>query len=277
MSSAHLRYALNPALFARQRLRITPDRTQSLVLDPSITRGILNCCRQWGKSTITAAKAVHHAHFHPRSLTLVLSPTARQSGEFVRKAAGFLTLLGIRPRGDGDNEISLLLPNSARIIGLPGTESTIRGFSAVSLLLIDEASRVEDDLYRAVRPMLAASLFSNQRPASLWLISTPYGRRGFFYDEWSDTADPSWRRISVTGPDCPRLDAPYLEDERRRLRPAPLAAAWTSNGNNLASSRAGLFHPPAEPPASRALPSPCEPASRRDGPPSPGAASSRFH
>jgi hypothetical protein len=236
---SHFRYALNPVLFARQRLRFTPDRTQSLVLDLSITRGILNCCRQWGKSTITAAKAVHYALFHHRSLTLVLSPTARQSAEFVRKAAHFLSLLDIRPRGDGDNEISLLLPNSARIIGLPGTEATIRGFSAVSLLLIDEASRVHDDLYRAVSPMLAASLFSNQRPASLWLISTPHGRRGFFYDAFS-SLDPSWRRISVTGPECPRLDSQYLEDERRRLGPRLFPQEYLCQ---FLEPNDSLFHP----------------------------------
>jgi hypothetical protein len=54
--------------------------------------------------------------------------------------------LGITPRGDGDNQTSLLFPNGSRIVGLPGMEATVRGFSAVSLLLIDEASRVEDSM-----------------------------------------------------------------------------------------------------------------------------------
>ena len=65
--------------------------------------------------------------------------------------------LGIRPKGDGDNEMSLALPNGSRIVGLPGNEATVRGFSAVSLLLVDEAARVSDDLYLAIRPMLAVS------------------------------------------------------------------------------------------------------------------------
>jgi hypothetical protein len=118
----------------------------------TIRRGLLNCSRQWGKSTVTAARAVHRAYCIP---VMVVSPTARQSGEFLRKAAGFARRLGIRPRGDGDNEISLRFPNGSRIVGLPGMEDTVRGFSAVSLMLIDEASRVSDDLYQAVRPMLA--------------------------------------------------------------------------------------------------------------------------
>ena len=75
----------------------------------------------------------------------MVSPSARQSGEFMRKAEEFVRRLGMRPRGDGDNAMSILLPNGSRIVGLPGNETTVRGFSAVSLLLIDEAARVGDD------------------------------------------------------------------------------------------------------------------------------------
>jgi hypothetical protein len=39
---------------------------------------------------------------------------------------------------------------------LPGKEATSRGYTPI-LIIIDEASRVPDDLYRAVRPMLAVS------------------------------------------------------------------------------------------------------------------------
>jgi hypothetical protein len=101
----------------------------------------LNCTRQWGKSTIAAAKAVHRAFTQDKSLVLVASPTDRQSAEFIRKAREMVVTLGIRPRGDGDNQTSLLFPNGSRIVGLPGMEGTVRGFSAVSLLLIDEAAR----------------------------------------------------------------------------------------------------------------------------------------
>ncbi len=118
---------LDPVEFAQHHLGITPDAMQRRVLDPAPRRGILNCCRQWGKSTLTAVKAVHNALYAPGSLTLVVSPTERQSGEFVRKASHFVSKLGIRPRGDGDNATSLLFPNGSRIVGLPGTEATIRG------------------------------------------------------------------------------------------------------------------------------------------------------
>ena len=127
--------------FARTRLKFEPDERQIEVLLSNTKRGILNCTRQWGKSTIAAAMAVYRAHMRAKSVVLVASPTNRQSAELIRKAAEMVMRLGIRPRGDGDNGTSLLFPNGSRIVGLPGIEGTVRGFSAVSLLLIDEAAR----------------------------------------------------------------------------------------------------------------------------------------
>ena len=75
------------------------------------------------------------------------------------------------------------LENGSRIITLPGSEKTIRGFSGVGLLLVDEASRVADELYFAVRPILAVS------GGSLMVLTTPYDKRGVFYEEWTGGAD----------------------------------------------------------------------------------------
>lgn len=153
--------------WVRRELGFSPDAQQAGVLAAGITRGMLNCTRQWGKSTIAAAKAIHQAYHVAESLTIMVSPSARQSGELVRKAEVFARRLGVKVTGDGANEISIALPNGSRIIGLPGTEATIRGFSAMSLLLVDEAARVSDELYMAIRPMLAVS------GGALWLMSTP--------------------------------------------------------------------------------------------------------
>jgi hypothetical protein len=198
------------AEWVREKLGFEPDAAQERVLATDSKRGLLNCTRQWGKSTLTAAKAVHHAYTQPESLTLVVSPSARQSGEFVRKAAGFARRLGIRPKGDGDNELSLEFPNGARIVGLPGSEATVRGFSAVSLLLVDEAARVSDDLYLAIRPMLAVS------EGTLWLMSTPFGKRGFFYKAW-ERGGADWMRVGVPANECSRISRRFLEEERETM------------------------------------------------------------
>ena len=199
--------AMNGVDFARRRLGFDPDAKQGLMLEKRVRRGLLNCSQQWGKSTVAAAKAVHQAESMPQSLVVVLSPGARQSAELLRKAGVFVERLGIRPKGDGDNEMSLLFPNGSRIVGLPGREGTVRGFSAVSLMLIDEAARVPDDLYRAVRPMLAVG------GGDLWLMSTPCGQRGFFYEEWTSGGE-KWERVAVTGAECSRIDKDFLEEER---------------------------------------------------------------
>ncbi len=202
--------AMAESEFARTRLGFVADERQAAVLDSRAKRGILNCTRQWGKSTVLAVKAVHRAWTRPGSLVLVASPSERQSGEFVRKAAGFLGRLGVKRKGDGDNATSLALPNGSRIVGLPGTEGTVRGFSAVSMLLIDEAARVEDATYKSLRPMLAVG------DGDLWVMSTPWGKRGFFYELWEHGGD-GWERHMAPATECGRIPASFLEEERREL------------------------------------------------------------
>ncbi len=187
----------NAAEFARTRLGIELDEVQEEVLLSQTKRGILHCTRQWGKLTVAVAKALHRAASVAGSLVLVASPSQRQSAEWMRKAEEIARHMGITPRGDGHNAISLALPNGSRIVGLPGIEATVRGFSAVSMLLIDGASRVTEEAYKALRPTLAVG------GGDLWLMSTPCGKRGFFYEIWEHGAasgcECGCRRRSVRG------------------------------------------------------------------------------
>jgi phage FluMu gp28-like protein len=200
---------LDAVAFARERLGFEPDEKQAELLATTASQVIVNCTRQWGKSTVTAARAVYEAWLKAESLILVLSPSERQSGEFVRKARRFAARITSKVRGDGQNDCSVMLANGSRIVGVPSREDTIRGFSAVNLLLVDEASRVADELYDAVRPMLAVS------NGATWLLSTPAGKRGFFWEEWAK-GGADWKRVSVPATECPRIPAAFLERERRR-------------------------------------------------------------
>ena len=199
--------SLDPVEFCTGRLGIVPDEKQAAVLRSTAKRGVLNCARQWGKSMITAAKAVHRAWTQTGSLVIFASPTERQSAELLKKAAGMVARLGIVPRGDGANAHSLLFPNGSRIVALPGTEGTVPGFSKVSLMLIDEASRVTDALYLALRPMLIVG------DGDLWMMSTPYGKRGFFYETFAFGND-KWDRFQVPATENPRIRPEQLEEER---------------------------------------------------------------
>lgn len=198
---------MDAAEFAQTRLGFDADPAQREMLRSKTKRAILNCTRQWGKSTVAAAKAVHRAFTVAKCMVLVASPGGRQSGELMRKSEEMLERLDIQPRGDGYNELSLLLPNGSRIVGVPASEAKVRGYSALSMLMIDEASRVPDELYRALRPMLAVG------SGDLWLMSTPCGKRGFFYETW-EHAGPEWLRVKVPATECPRISKEFLEEQR---------------------------------------------------------------
>jgi hypothetical protein len=175
------------------------------------------------KSTTAAAKAIHHACHIEKSLTVVVVPCARQSGELVGKAEVFARQLGMKVKGDGINEIPIAFPNGSRIVRLPGTEATIRGYSAVSLLLVDEAARVSDDLYMAIRSMLAVS------DGALWLMSTSCGKRGFFCNEWTEGGS-EWRRFRVPAPEFTRISPKVLSRSGRH------GETGTSDRNIFANS-----------------------------------------
>ena len=193
--------------FVRGRLGLDLDERQEALLREGGRRVLLNCLRQWGKSTVTAAKAVHRAWTESGVTVLVVSPSARQSGEFIEKVKGFVRKLGAAPKGDGNNRLSVKLKNGSRIVGLPGNEATVRGFSAVSLLVVDEAARVGEEMYTAVRPMLGVS------QGDLWLLSTPAGQRGYFWDAWTFGGE-EWMRVSVRADECGRISKEFLESER---------------------------------------------------------------
>jgi hypothetical protein len=196
--------------FAEKRLAFTPDETQARVLRSGAKQLILCCTRQWGKSTVAAVKGLHRAAAEAGSLILVASRTRRQSAELLRKMRSFVRRLGARPRGDGENPASLLLPNESRVVALPGTDETTRGFSAVSLLLIDEAAWVSEGLYQGLRPVLAAS------GGDLWLMSTPNGKQGFFHEAWRSEGQ-GWAKFRVTAAECGRIPAEKLAQERAEL------------------------------------------------------------
>jgi terminase large subunit-like protein len=204
-----LKLALDRVAFA-EKLGIVPDSWQQDLLRSSSDRVLLNCCRQSGKSTMTGLIALHQALYHPGSLILCLAPALRQSQELFGKVLGFYRDLGRPVAPHAERKLSLELENDSRIVTLPGTEKTIRGFSGAALLIVDEAARVDDELYFAVRPMLAVS------GGALMMLTTPHGKRGVFFEEWT-SAVAGWERYEVEAQECPRITPEFLEEEREAL------------------------------------------------------------
>jgi hypothetical protein len=171
---------------------------------------LLNVTRQGGKSTVAALIGLHRALYVDRSLVLIVSPGERQSFLLFEKVMASYKALGRPVASRTENVFSLKLVNGSQVHALPGKDGTIRGFSDVALLLIDEAARVPDPIMAAVRPMLAVS------GGRLIAMSTPWGKRGWWHSAWTEGGD-DWQRYEVPATDCPRISPEFLAQERRTL------------------------------------------------------------
>jgi Terminase large subunit, T4likevirus-type, N-terminal len=205
-----LTYALDPIAFA-QAAGIVCDPWQGRLLEAPPRRGILNCSRQSGKTTTTGLIALHRAIYEAGALVVVVSPSQRQSAEMLRTIKQLHSKIEGVPELGSESVLKLELQNGSRILALPGSERTVRGFGGVSLVVIDEAARVPDELLQAVTPMLAT-----RADGSLIMLSTPAGKRGFFHDIWHN-GDPSWTRVRVSADDCPRISKQFLDEQLREL------------------------------------------------------------
>ena len=211
--------ALDPVVLARD-CGITPDPVQEKLLNSTSRRAILCCCRQWGKSTITALKVVHEVLYNAPAMVILVSPSQTQSTELFRKVVTFLAMLPEAPKCEQETLQRMTLSNGSRIISLPGSEKTVRGYSGATLVVIDEAARVPDEMLAAVRPMLAT-----KSEGRFIALSTPAGKRGWFYEAWT-SGDDDWRRIEVKAADCPRISAEFLKEEMSALGPHHFAQEY---------------------------------------------------
>ncbi len=224
-----LAFAIDPSLVLKAMGK-PPDPWQKQVLLSKENMLIL-CHRQAGKDTTVGVKAAAVACFESNALVIILCPTQRQAAETLRKCMDAYWAMNAPAEIKQHSVLYLELSNGSRILALPGKEATVRGYSAVRLLIINEASKVPDDLYRTVRPMVAIS------QGQIICMTTPFGRQGFFYKEW--ISDNKWVRIQQTADKCPRLDKSFLDAER-----ASMGESWFNQEYMCAfDSVRGLVYP----------------------------------
>jgi hypothetical protein len=146
-------------------------------------------------------------------LAVVVSPSLRQSGFLFRKLSRHLVASDASFRRETLTEVELVSGGLA--VSLPGDRpAMLRGLSlrhdGPAVLIVDEASRVRDELWATISPMLAAAPAAQQI-----LLSTPAGANGEFHRAWSSGED--WERVQITADQCPRISAAHLAAERIRL------------------------------------------------------------
>lgn len=193
-----------------QRAGIVLDSWQQRIVESPVQAMLINCSRQAGKSTAVALVIVRQMLLSDQ-LVLVIAPSLRQTKELMRKVLMYWRRFGRLIPHTHVTRTTLELENGSRLEALPGKSDTIVGFSAVNLLVIDEAARVPDELYSSVAPMLAVS------HGRLLAPSTPHGKRGWWYDLWRDISDGDIERVEVPAPEVSRISPEFLARERRRI------------------------------------------------------------
>jgi hypothetical protein len=211
MLARDLARAIDAVLFAKD-CGITPDEWQAKLLREQPRRALLLCSRQSGKTTVAGLMGLRRALYVSGSLVLIVSPSQRQSAEIFRTVMNFYRKLEGATELAAESVLRAEFKNGSRIVALPGTEKTIRGYSGANLIILDEASRIEDDLVGGITPMLATT------NGSLIALTTPAGKIGWFYDMWIGADD--WTRVRVNASECPRISREFLAEEMRRLGPS---------------------------------------------------------
>ncbi len=215
--------ALDPLALMKD-LRLQPDPWQARLIESDGRRVLIRCGRQTGKSTGTRVVAMNEAMNNPGSLTLIVAPSQRQSVEQLRNiTSGFWQIgndvregVGPEPNLDllSEDQVSKLkveLKNGSRILALPGSGATIRGFASVSLIVVEECGHVPQDLFAAIRPMVAVSR------GRIIALGTPNGKVGWFWNTW--ISHQKWDRYHVPSSACPRIPKSFLREELEAMGP----------------------------------------------------------
>ena len=233
---------VDPCAAFKTAVQFAPDPWQVDLL--TSTAQVVQCLasRGTGKSQTTAVLAFSFADSNPGVTVLIVAPSLRQANELFRYINLVRGALPLSHPAIKDTQSELHLSNGSRIVVLPGTADNIRGFRC-HLLILEEASRLSDDLFTAVVPSVLGS-------GRIIAITTPAGRSGWFYELW---LEGKAYRITARSTDLPRLTDVVARD-RLIMRAAQFRTEhlleWAGSGETFFDyetvQRAFIDRPPLE-------------------------------
>ena len=208
-------YAEVPSIWVEDEFGLKLDNWQITMLDSPKKRICLNIHRQGGKSLMSSLVCAHTAQFRPGSLSLIIAPALTQSREDFEKVQEHIDQMSHPPKLLERTKLRMKWDNGSRIVCLPGGTKgkTIRGFSRPDVIIEDESSQCSDQLYQAIRPMMAT-----YPDCKFVLASTPFGQRGHFY-KVANGNSTAWLRLKVVASECSRISAAFLAEEKEELGP----------------------------------------------------------
>jgi len=192
------RFAGDPVFFSALILGIRHTPYQTKFLTSSSKRIVLRWPRQSGKTHSLAAYAIWYATTHPKTTTLIVAPSQRQSMMVNEDVQNLIdgaprrirsALLRLRTRTTNH------FRNGSKIVALPNSENLLRGYTA-HLIILDEAAffRNDEEIFQYIlTPMLATT------GGKMIVSSTPWGKNTQFY---RINLDPGWEVHHVTWRDA---------------------------------------------------------------------------
>ena len=211
----------DPVAFGKRFLNFSALPYQEKVLTDKSKRIAVRMSRQAGKTTTIAVRAIWYAATHPKTLSLIVAPSLRQSMIMMDRVQSFLYGMKTQERRAivGKMQRTVIwFRNGSQMVALPCSPNLLRGYTAHQVLA-DEAGFFRDDeiiFYNVLYPMLATT------NGTLIASSTPWATKSVFYQMCKDEklAD-IWSRHHVTWKDVVAAGLMTQEfiDEMRRVSP----------------------------------------------------------
>jgi hypothetical protein len=180
--------------------------------------------RQCGKSESLSLRALWGAFREPNQLVIVVSASEMAAKRLLATIRDFCQHPLLKSSIVDETMERLVLSNGSRILSMPASEKSIRGWS-VDLLIVDETAFIPDDI------LLSAALpTTTARPnAKVILASTPWGDAGAFFNmamAGMSGDDPHTRTFRWRLLDAPWIHAAVVEAARNSLPPLRFRAEY---------------------------------------------------
>jgi hypothetical protein len=220
--------AENPSFFAQHILEFKPFRYQEKLLNDSAKRVIACMGRQTGKTTTIATKAIHYAYTHPKTTTLIISPSLRQSMIMFDK---ILTLTHtnqfLRKSITRKTRTIIQLSTGSQIIALPCSEHLLRGYTA-NLAICDEASFIPETIItEIIYPMLSTT------NGTAIFLSTPWDKNHFFYKAF---LNPAYSTHKIPSTQNPLIPKSFLQEMQQNMTTEAYKREYLAEFTEAASS-----------------------------------------
>ena len=204
-----------PAYFVEKYIGEEPFDYQKEFMNADNDRKAFVSGRRVGKSRTAGWLALWKAATFAGAEVLVTAKAQRQSMEMFNQIVKEIDNSKASKEQWGvvnKTRTEIQFDNGSRILALPvGRDgSNIRGYGGTNnMIIVDEAAFIDDEIFQQVfSPMMAVG------NGDFILLSTPFGKKGFLYERFTDD---KWYTKRVPTSANPLVDDDFIEEQRKNL------------------------------------------------------------